>query len=222
MNTINILKHFLECGYDRESLDLAKARALQLDREALLEAHRTAPINNTASQPLVFVLPHCAEVTQMRNIVNTLLDDIEQLTGTREIIFSQKRSPNTASILFNKYGFAQNNLPLLNQKCGSRNCDSCVLKYDHNEPIRLLPNFVVNPSKTANCKTSHVIYTAICKLCSDFYFGKSLNKEHVRMNGHRDKFTLEKHDKSALAMHIYEDHPDHVGRTPHEGLGITT
>ena len=39
------------------------------------------------------------------------------------------------------------------------------------------------------------------------------------MNGHRAKFTLEKHDKSALAMHIYEDHPDHVGSTPHEGLG---
>ena len=38
------------------------------------------------------------------------------------------------------------------------------------------------------------------------------------MNGHRDKFTVDKFTKSALAMHLYTDHPDHVGNSPHDGL----
>ena len=38
------------------------------------------------------------------------------------------------------------------------------------------------------------------------------------MNGHRDKFHIDKCDKSALAMHIFKDHPDHIGLTPQEGL----
>ena len=38
------------------------------------------------------------------------------------------------------------------------------------------------------------------------------------MNGHRDKFNTEKYDKSALSMHIFNDHPDSVGSTPTQGL----
>ena len=45
-----------------------------------------------------------------------------------------------------------------------------------------------------------------------------MNEEHIRINGHRDKFTMEKFDKSALAMHIYTDHMDHVGSCPDDGL----
>ena len=45
-----------------------------------------------------------------------------------------------------------------------------------------------------------------------------MTEEHIRMNGHRDKFTLEKYDKSVLAMHLYSDHPEHVGNSPDEGL----
>ena len=133
----------------------------------------------TAKNALCFVLPYCSEVTQMKTVVTTLLDDIEQLTGTRNIIFSQKRNPNTSALLFNKYGFAQDNKYLVNQKCGSVNCDSCDLKFADNSPIPLLPNFIIKPSKYTNCKTSHIIYAAICKVCKDFYFGKSINKEHT-------------------------------------------
>ena len=117
-------------------------------------------------------------------------------------------------MLFNKYGFAQDDTILSSQKCGKTNCNSCVLKFDNNDPIELLNNFSITPSKTATCKTSHILYAAICKLCRDFYFGKSLNEEHVRMNGHRSKFHPDKCDKSALAMHIFKDHPDHIGNTP--------
>lgn len=38
------------------------------------------------------------------------------------------------------------------------------------------------------------------------------------MNGHREKFTIEKYDKSALSMHIYTDHPNNTGNSTNEGL----
>ena len=38
------------------------------------------------------------------------------------------------------------------------------------------------------------------------------------MNGHRDKFCMERYDKSALSMHLYSDHPAHIGSSPDEGL----
>ena len=97
--------------------------------------------------------------------------------------------------------------------------NSCVLTFADNNRISLNSDLTIVPCRTANCKTSHIIYAAICKLCQDFYFGKSLNKEHVRMNGHRDKFHADKFNKSALAFHIFKDHhPNHIGNTPHDGL----
>ena len=37
-----------------------------------------------------------------------------------------------------------------------------------------------------------------------------MTEEHQRMNGHRDKFQMDRYDKSALSMHIYTDHPEYV------------
>ena len=45
-----------------------------------------------------------------------------------------------------------------------------------------------------------------------------MNKEHIRMNGHCDKFKLDELDKSGLAMHIFTDHPNNVGTTTHDDL----
>ena len=45
-----------------------------------------------------------------------------------------------------------------------------------------------------------------------------MNEEHIRMNGHRDKFYPDKYDKSALAAHIFIDHPEHIGSNPNDGL----
>ena len=214
----SIISYFLDSGYHSDALQEAKSRALCLDRNMLLEPDRSPPTNNVVSKPLCFVLPYSLDVIKIKKLVFSLIGDIEQLTGTRKVIFSQKRNSNTSALLFNKYGFAQASNILSSQKCGTVNCDSCILKFSNNDPIRLLPNFVIKPSKMANCKTSHIVYAAICQLCSDFYFGKSMSKEHIRMNGHRDKFTVDKFVKSALAMHVFTDHPDHIGNTPHEGL----
>ena len=46
---------------------------------------------------------------------------------------------------------------------------------------------------------------------SNFYFGQTINSLMSRNNGHRDKFSLSKYDKSALSIHIHEKHIDHFG-----------
>ena len=214
----NIISYFIDCGYKPDTLQTTKLKVLKLNRSELLESHKSPSAKDTNSKPLCFVLPYSVDVIKVKQLIASLTDDIEQLSGTRKIIFSQKRNQNTSSLLFNKYRFAQENIILDSQRCGTANCDSCQLKFDNNDPIRLLPNFVIKPLRSANCKTSNIIYAGICKLCQDFYFGKSMNKEHIRMNGHRDKFTVDKFDKSALAMHIFTDHPDHVGNSTHDGL----
>ena len=130
-----------------------------------------------------------------------------------------RRNANVGSMLFNKYGFAQTKSLKMSQKCGVTNCNSCVLKRSDCSMVDVDLNFTIKPSKSLTCKSECVIYVAICKLCRDFYFGKTMSQDYTRMNGHRDKFQPDRYDKSALAMHIYTDHPDSVGETPFEGLG---
>ena len=213
-----MVSYFLKCGYKKESLEAAKTKALQLNRSDLLrDLSKNIPTDSMV-EPLCFVLSYSVDVAFLKNFVLNLSDDIYSLTGTRLIIFSQKRNNNTSSLLFNKYGFAQNSVLLDSQRCGARNCGSCSLKFPNNDPINILPNFNLIPSKTVNCKSEDVLYAAICKWCYDFYFGITMNEEHIRMNGHRDKFNFDKFHKSALSMHIYVDHLEHIGSSPEEGL----
>ena len=214
----NMISYFLNCGYKNETLQAAKSRALALDRIDILNSYRMLPAHDIDPKPLCFVLPYSVDVLNIKKLVHSLSDDIKTLTGTSSIIFSQKRNPNTSALLFNKYGFAQDKIVYTSQQCGAANCNSCQLKFTNNEPFNILPNFTLRPSKSVNCKSSNIIYAAICKRCVDFYFGKTMNEEHIRMNGHRDKFTIDKYDKSALAMHIYSDHPEHIGVSPDDGL----
>ena len=46
---------------------------------------------------------------------------------------------------------------------------------------------------------------------ANFYFGQTINSLMSRNNGHRDKFALSKYDKSALSLHVFENHFDQFG-----------
>ena len=209
-------RSFLECGYKESNLLEASNRVKQLQRSELLQVK---PASVASDDPIVFTLPFSLDVKLIKQHIFSFNEDIKLLTGTDSIVFSMRRNANVGSMLFNKYGFAQMKSLKVSQKCGVTNCNSCVLKRSDCSMIDVDPNFTIKPSKSLTCKSECVIYVAICKLCRDFYFGKTMSEEHIRMNGHRDKFQPDKYDKSALAMHIYTDHPDSIGETPFEGLG---
>ena len=212
----DMFKQFLECGYKLTDLTLAKNKVQQLNRNELLEERISLPNSNDV--PLCFVLSHSVDVKAIKHYVRSFSDEIQLLTGNKSIMFSLRRNSNTSALLFNKYGFSQNKKIVSSQKCGVTNCDSCLLKLPNCSHVDILPNFTIKPSRSLTCKSECVIYLALCKLCADFYIGRTMNEEHLRMNGHREKFHPDKYDKSALAMHIFNDHPEHIGQSPNEGL----
>ena len=59
-----------------------------------------------------------------------------------------------------------------------------------------------------NCKDKNVIYMWICRLCGtkETYFGRTIQECHDRTSGHRNCFSEEKWEKSALSMHAKETH----------------
>ena len=101
-----------------------------------------------------------------------------------------------------------------------KNCKTC--------PILTLPrqvsynNLNIKLDFSLDCKSDNVIYIGRCKyhpalksnhslICKDeiqCYFGQTFNEGHHRFNGHRKCFKLENNEfeKSALSMHILNDH----------------
>ena len=53
----------------------------------------------------------------------------------------------------------------------------------------------------------------VCNICIDndsFYLGQTTNTCRKRSNGHRACFNARNYEKSALSLHIYKDHPQHI------------
>ena len=116
-------------------------------------------------------------------------------------------------MLFQKAGFSENRKSVLeSQGC---NAGACMTRKTMNLCSKLeINNFKVKLDFRCNCATKGVIYLALCKLCDDpknlnnFYWGQTRNSLMTRNNGHRSSFSvqLDKYDKSALSMHIFDKH----------------
>ena len=210
-----MIEAFLQCGYKEANLNVARLQVQKLKRSDLLLVKETPVKEET---PLVFTLPYGHDSLAIKEFLHQFENDFNLLTGPTRLVFSYKRNENVGAMLLNKFGFANLKKNFLSQKCGSPNCSCCSLFRPSLEFVDVTLNWTIKPDKSLNCKSECVIYVAICKVCSDFYIGKTMTPMHIRMNGHRDKFNKDKFDKSALAMHIFNDHPDAVGYTPTQGL----
>ena len=85
--------------------------------------------------------------------------------------------------------------------CFSLLCEQCPLV--NTDPITRVNNMIIKPNTTLNCKSRNVIYLWQCLLCrdDDSYFGRTVQKSHLRTNGHRGCFNETKWEDSALSMH---------------------
>ena len=148
----------------------------------------------------------------LRTFLESRKDELKQIIGDRKIMISERRGPNTASLLFAKSGFSSSRLTLnSDQRCNARGCLLCDnLLTDKNVNINGLN---VKLDFTLNCKASCCIYLAICRHCTDrseFYIGQTTTPMHIRFNGHRSGFKLDnfKFNDSALSHHVYNKHID--------------
>ena len=206
---------FILSGYKKEDLLKPKARALALDRSSVLNN----TINDTNERPMVksdvmaFVIyQYPALRRELTQFFRDYEDDLRQLVGDVRFVVSERKHPNTASLLFGKSSFSQLK-PVLHtsQKCHRSNCLSCV---SMNLPKQLvINNVMIKMDYHCDCSSDSVIYLARCKTCvgtvneeKSFYFGQTVSKCRTRLNGHREKFKISKYDESALSNHTYEMH----------------
>ena len=201
-----MVENFEQCGYSKTLVAASKQRAMVLEREPLLRVTPKAQ----SEKSLIYVATYNHELFKLRNYIKSLSEDITTLIGHANIMLASRRNKNTAAILFNRFGFAQNESINSNQKCGK--CLTCNMMFDTNDDIEIKPGVKLKLSKTVNCKSDSTIYVAICKLCKDFYFGQTLTPANSRVNGHRNKFNDTDYAQSALSFHIKSEHPDQMHR----------
>ena len=132
---------FISCGYSKEELDNAKTKALLLNRNNLLKLDN--PINPTTSpdltynpsptapttkipKSLMFISTYSCFTSHVKSLIQELKADIATLIGHENIIFANKKNPNTSSLLFCKSSFAQP--PKIfnkSEKCGTKKFLMC-------------------------------------------------------------------------------------------------
>ena len=204
--------HFLDCGYKKEYLLVAKTRAMQICRIYLLNFNK----EKTSTGALIFVATYSEEISEVKSITNSLKNDISRLTGKSEVIVACKRKPNCSAMLFNKFGFCQSRIQSnsINQKCGDGRCKTCTIMFENFDTIYLNDHDLdLKLSNRFNCKSEDVIYIAQCQITdyNDCYFGNTSNKLHVRFNVHRQGFKAGKYTRNVLSNHLYTDHSEMIG-----------
>ena len=212
----SMISKFVDSGYDRDDLLVAKDKALLVDRVAVLRNANNAPTRSSSGDDtLTFVINHDKKgSSQIRNIMKDNQEMINYLFGKEiRVIVAERRNPNTASLLFAKSGFAKEMcLSDDTQKCGHGGCLTCdVMDIERTVVIN---GMSIKLDYSLDCGTEFVIYLYLCEHCDHpcrdgFYFGQSVNCVRTRANGHRAAFTESLYKKSALAYHIWDRHREH-------------
>ena len=167
---------------------------------------------------LVFSIAYFREIEQLKKLVKSMDVDIKRLCGNVNIVFVLKKNPAIRDVVIKNRKLSstssESNLNT-NHVCGARGCLTCRLMFDPDDDIMVNGLRVVLKSNS-NCKSKQIIYIAQCQLCAndpmaikgDTYFGQTVSPLHIRVNGHRSKFTHEHFEKSALSIHCMEFHYD--------------
>ena len=132
------------------------------------------------------------------------------MIGDHRIIVSERRNPNLKDLLFVKKKFTEEETDrsAISHPC-HRNCKTCPMVYLNGciviDGIRLM----LYPDE-GSCIMEDIVYIAYCMVagCNDFYIGHTINRLRDRCSGHRGSFKPGCYKKSALAYHIFNDHPE--------------
>ena len=131
--------------------------------------------------------------------------------GKVKILFSIRKVKSIGNTVVKNRGLCmQPNDEAPNQRCNSSGCLQCPL-------VSNVSNIKVNGKNlripnNLNCKTKNAIYLWECILCikENFYFGRTVQRSHLRTNGHRKRFFDGEFQKSALSMHAKDKHSDNM------------
>lgn len=190
-----LVKGFREAGYSEEEL-------LKISENL---GNRTVQ-NNLGVKTLIFSFKYFEECEQTKEFIKSLQVDIERLIGKTRIIFANRKGQNLGDICFKNRSLCIPEKMNQNQKCGNAKCKMCPSMIPEDTIIVNGEEFKL--ARNVTCNTENVIYYAKCKLCNEnsSYFGRTFQRFNNRGSGHRSCFTPTEYEKSALSMHIMEDH----------------
>ena len=190
-------KDFLSSGYKAEELEELKEKAIA--RSSVIRE------DEEETESLIFPLHFFDKLEEFKSVVYGLKTEMEELIGETRVMFAVKKHSSIGNMMVRNKELSTK-LKLCNgQTCNAPGCRQCPLV--HKENKFLVNGKTVVAPKHLNCKSKNIIYMWTCRLCSETYFGRTVQECHNRTSGHRSCFNSEdKWDKSALSMHAKDSH----------------
>lgn len=99
--------------------------------------------------------------------------------------FVKKTGSSLRQKLVNVKGLATRSDIAHTHPCGHRNCQTCsLIPTDH----RFTINGIKLESAPGDCSTYNIVYLFMCRHCQKVYVGRTVQKLHFRVNGHRASY----------------------------------
>ena len=178
------------------------------------------PSQSESSTPttkkLMFVTSYFKGIDKLKSFVKTMDEDIRSAAGDVQTVFALRKHPSIGNTVVRNRKLSEGRderVPGDSQKCGSGGCKTCALMGSNK---RFHTNGQsVDLDMMLDCKSANVIYIAQCRVCLEnggretTYIGQTTTPLHIRFNGHRNKFKIDKElsfEKSALSLHCFLRH----------------
>ena len=192
------ITHFEASGYTTTKLNVLKGKAIDKFASTTTETDE--------GDTLVFPVHFFEGVSNFKALVHSLKTEFQELIGDTRIIFALKKNSSIGNRVVQNKKLSFPNNPSDDQRCNGRGCRQCPQVSTQSKVV--INDVPLRIPRHLNCKSKNVIYLWTCKLCGlkEAYFGRTIQKCHLRTNGHRGCFDEERWEKSALSMHAREVH----------------
>lgn len=201
LEDLNELKEdLIKSGYNSETLETIEKKAFERVATPRIKASSE---NNT----VIFTVDYFEDIKALKELIRNIEEDIKAVFGDIKIMLATRKCSSIGNLVVkNKMLCTLDNVRSINQQCKDKRCKICPLMItSHSVTIN---NKKLLIPKHLNCKSSECIYLCVCRKCheNNTYFGQTVQEQHNRMSGHREKFNMKKYKKSALSMHAYDMH----------------
>ena len=195
----NLKVDLINSGYNKNMLDKIQDKALE-------RSSTTKTEQKVENNSIIFTIDYFADFVTFKNDLRQVEEDLKPLFENLNIKVACRKGSSIGSLVVKNKGLCIQNKVTGNQKCGDRRCMLCPLMLTTESVV--INDRELKITKGLNCKSRNCIYLCICNKCesNNAYFGQTVQEQHNRMTGHRNKFNIKNYTKSALSMHAYDSH----------------
>ena len=154
----------INSNYQKKSLEFLQEKMIE---KSLTTADITEPVKEK-SQTITAVMDYFQEINQLKSVFKELEPDIRKRTGEETSVLVACRRGKTIgnNVVKNGKLCYVDIKGQKSQRCGAKNCKSCLLFCNTGEIFKTNSIEIPVPDRY-NCKTRNVIYIAQCKMCDE-------------------------------------------------------